>query len=78
MAESIDAQILVTKKLVNNFCRLARIVLTRGGDVAFEWPAQCSLWDLPEVTSMIIELSLNKVRLDGCAVGLRSTKGSRS
>ena len=75
VAESIDAQILVTKKLVNNFCRLARTVLMRGGDVAFEWPAQCSLWDLPEVTSMITELSLNKVRLDGCAVGLRSTKG---
>ena len=75
VSANIEAQIVVTKKLVSNFTRLARLVLQRGGDVAFEWPAQCSMWELPEVASMISELSLNKVRLDGCAVGLHSSKG---
>ena len=57
VSANIEAQIVVTKKLVSNFTRLARLVLQRGGDVAFEWPAQCSMWALPEVAAMISELS---------------------
>ena len=53
VSANIEAQIVVTKKLVSNFTRLARLVLQRGGDVAFEWPAQCSMWALPEVAAMI-------------------------
>ena len=61
-------------KLLKNFSIVAERVLQRGGDISFEWPTACTMWNDPEVMNMIDRFSLNKVNMHGCAAGLKSSK----
>ena len=61
-------------RLVGNFLHLARIVKQGGGTVSFEWPRHCSGWRANLVLRMIKELSMEKVEIDGCTLGVKSLK----
>ena len=58
--------------LIQNLVTLAREGRFRRGDIAFEWPTQCDLWEEPEAIEMVREFALNKVSFHGCSLGLRS------
>ena len=45
------------------------------GLVCFEWPKQCIYWKDPQVIRFFSEQDMGKVTLDGCAYGLKSSKG---
>ena len=66
----------VFHKLIANFVIVAREIVSRGGDVSFEWPTGCELWKEPAVESMKAEFSMNVVNVHGCAMGLTDRDGS--
>lgn len=57
-----------------NFQKVAKEVLNRGGDVLYEWPTGCTLWKHHAVQQFITEHSMNSVDINGCALGLKSTR----
>jgi hypothetical protein len=61
------------------FLRLARIVQSNGGSVAFEWSSRCANWKDKFILDMEKELGLVRQRCSGCQLGLASvvakTKG---
>eukprot|EP00972_Heterocapsa_arctica_P088063 12984163-Heterocapsa_arctica.AAC.1 len=72
----IEANIKIFEDLIDNFITLARYIVNhRNGDIAYEWPTECDLWNRPEVVNMIFELSLNKASFHGCALGLTAEDG---
>ena len=62
-------------KLLRGFIKVAEKVLHNGGQVSFEWPWLCVGWLLPELQKFIQTWSLYTVSFDGCAVGVKSSKG---
>ena len=69
------AELKVTMSyLLENFITVAEKIIERGGDISFEWPSSCELWNEPAVESMIHKFSLNKVKMHGCAAGLISAR----
>ena len=60
--------------LMKNLRTVAREVISRGGDLSFEWPTGCSLWNHDLVVNFLEEFALNKVDFHGCAAGLKSSK----
>ena len=61
--------------LHKHFMALALTIRIAGGNVMYEWPTGCKLWKSKRVTKMVNELGMLKTRINGCAVGLLSTKG---
>ena len=59
------------KRLLRNFVLLARVVSARGGYIVFEWPAFNRLWKEPSVLAMEKQFKMQRVRFDGCALGLK-------
>ena len=57
---------------------LARLVVERGGSIAWELPRGCWLWHHPKVESVLSESSLHCAAFDGCAFGLKATSGSNT
>ncbi len=56
---------VTSMEYVVTFTRLAKIVLSKGGSVSFEWPRGCDGWDQPAVRQMVQELKLDFVDIDG-------------
>ena len=46
------------------------------GHVCYEWPTQCTLWRDPRVIRMIAKFKMDIVAINGCMLGLKSSKGS--
>ena len=63
-------------RLLHNFVLLARVANARGGYIVFEWPAFNRLWKEPSVLAMEKEFKTQRVRFDGCALGLKSSEGA--
>ena len=55
---------------VKTFTRLGKTTLAGGGSVSFEWPRFCDGWQQEGVRSLIRELKLIPVSVDGCAAGV--------
>jgi hypothetical protein len=70
------AQLEDFKKLIVNFRVVADRVMELGGDVHFEWPTGCSLWQDDAIVDMVQAYSLHKVNFHGCSLGLRSQHGA--
>ena len=73
--EKIREHIATFEKLIKGFRMVAREVFKKGGEVSFEWPTNCALWESKQVTDMLEEMSMNRVNIHGCGAGLVSTKG---
>ena len=54
---------------MKTFIRLGKTTLAGGGSVSFEWPWFCDGWR-QGVRSMISEVKLILVSVDGCAAGV--------
>ena len=63
------------KRIWTNFEKVAHECHRQGGTVAIEWPTQCDYWRESCVKRLIEDLKLDKVQIDGCAVGLKSKEG---
>ena len=66
----------VFNQLMAHFVIIARIVTDRGGKIAFEWPAGCTLWSLDIVQKMVTDFKLKLVNFDGCQLDLVSKNGN--
>ena len=61
--------------LHKNFMKLAtHISKHKDGHVCYEWPRRCSLWRDPRVLRMIKTFKMAMVNIDGCMLGLESSK----
>ena len=65
----------ISKKLVGNYCKLARKVHEQGGRIAFEWPRNATGWQLRELQRLVRDLNMFSCDFDGCAVGCVDAKG---
>ena len=64
------------RELFAEFTRSSRDRACRGGTVTFEWPKGCESWSRHDVKSFFdAHPEFQLVEFDGCAVGVRSTKG---
>ena len=61
---------------VKTFTRPGKATLAGGGSVSFEWPRFCDGWRQEGVRSMISELKLIPVSVDGCAAGVVDEEGT--
>ena len=61
---------------LKTFTRLGKATLTGGGSVSFERPRFCNGWRQEGVRSMISELKLIPVSVDGCAAGVVDEDGT--
>ena len=50
----------------------ARECIKNNGHIAVEWPSGCDYWRYYIVQEFFDELQLEKIKFDGCALGLRS------
>ena len=71
------AQLATFHKLMDNFMILAERVVTLNGDLHWEWPTHCELWQDPKVQHMLQYFSMHTVNLHGCALGLTSAADGR-
>ena len=55
--------------------RLGKATIARGDSVSFEWPRHCEGWKEEVVKTMLEELKLKPVEVDGCAVCVRAKSG---
>ena len=66
--KKLQAARRVSRKLLRNFCKLARAARGKGR-IAFEW-------QLSELQKLIIELRMYTIDFDGCAVGSKDCAGN--
>ena len=64
-----------SRKLLAAYMNLVAKVLNNGGHVSFEWPKYCAGWLLPELQNFMRSWNIYTVSFDGCAVGVKSSKG---
>ena len=64
-----------SRMMIQHFKELAVVVQKGGGSVSFEWPRESIGWNQDFVISMITELGLFAVQVDGCAMGVQDEKG---
>ena len=74
--KKLQAARRVSRKLLRNFCKLARATHGKGGRTAFEWPRDATGWQLSELQKLIIELRMYTIEFDGCAVGSKDSAGN--
>ena len=53
---------------------VAARALESGGHIAIEWPASCAYWGWDDVRDFIDKHGLSVVRIDGCALGVKSPR----
>eukprot|EP00972_Heterocapsa_arctica_P059096 8712937-Heterocapsa_arctica.AAC.1 len=63
------------QKIWKSFLKNAEACYQYGGKIAFEWPTDCAYWKWPMVIDFVRQYQLNTVKLNGCAVGLKSDEG---
>ena len=73
--ERILADRRTSLEYIKTFGRLGNATIARRGSVSFEWPRHCEGWKEEVVKTMLGELKLEAVEVDGCAVGVRSKTG---
>lgn len=61
---------LDSEALVQQFIRVANVVLDNGGDVSYEWPRFCTGWSLPVIQASILQRNLHSATFNGCTVGV--------
>ena len=61
--------------LFQNWLIVARAVQAARGDIGFEWPRDCALWDYNHVQEALAEFGMCKVNFHGCALGLTARNG---
>ena len=59
-----------SRKILANYLRLAEVIISNGGRVAFEWPRRASGWHLPELQEFIRKHGLYVCDFDGCSFGM--------
>ena len=64
-------------KHIQNFVRLGREVVKKGGYIMFEWPAHNRLWREPPVAAMEREFKMQRVRFEGCSMCLTTLDGTK-
>ena len=69
--EKLDAHIKDWYKIWTAFKVVARECIKHKGHIAVEWPSGCDYWRKHIVQEFFEEL-LEKIKFDGCALGLRS------
>ena len=62
-------------RIFNNFTIVAKLVLFLNGTVSYEWPRNCHGWKLEEVHKFFAGMDFLDILLDGCALGLTSSRG---
>ena len=70
--ERLDAHITGWYKIWTAFRAVARECIKHNGHIAVEWPSGCDYWRYYIVQEFFEELQLEKIRIDGCALELRS------
>ena len=69
-------QVKESKRLFAEFAKSAELTLAREGTVTFEWPKGCESWQRTDVKHFFdSHPEFVPVEFDGCAVGVKSTKG---
>ena len=67
------------RKLIRNALRAVSAQLEQGGEIGWEWPNINGGWQLPELRALRDLLQqrqkLHTVRVDGCAYGLKNSRG---
>eukprot|EP00972_Heterocapsa_arctica_P047740 7041901-Heterocapsa_arctica.AAC.1 len=58
-----------------SFLKVAKVCHAHGANIAFEWPSGCEYWRWQKVKDFVNKYQLNKVRIHGCAVGLKTDEG---
>ena len=77
-ARKLARKIQESKHLFASFVLMANIILGVAGDVTFEWPRGCDSWEREDVKRFFDhhQDKFYTVDFDGCALGLKSSKGS--
>ena len=70
--EKLDAHIKDWYKISTAFKVVAKECIKHNGHIAVEWPSGCDYWRYRIVQEFFEELQLERVKFDGCALGLRS------
>ena len=70
--EKLDAHIKDWYKIWTAFKTVARECIKHQGHIAVEWPSGCDYWRYHIVQEFFEELQLEKIKFEGCALGLRS------
>ena len=61
LASRIRREQLDSEAFVQQFIRVANVVLDNGGDVSYEWPRFCTGWSLPVIQAWIIQRNLGRL-----------------
>ena len=62
------------RKLWRNFVDVANTCISRGGQVAIEWPRSCSYWRRRQVKAALKKWGCAPYKFDGCMCGLTSRR----
>ncbi len=55
---------------------LATCIHAKEGHVLYEWPTGCRLWRSKRVLKMVKNLGMTKANINGCSLGLVSSRGN--
>ena len=73
--EKIKEHERLFNKIWTSFRIVAKECRKHGGRIAIEWPKGCEYWRTKHVKQYIHDLKLNKVHINGCALGLTDNEG---
>ena len=62
------------RKLWHNFHKVATSCISRGGQVAVEWPRSCAYWRRRQVKTALTRWGCLPYKFDGCMYGLASVQ----
>ena len=68
----IRAHWAVFRALWNNFHKVATSCMSRGGQIAIEWPRACAYWRRRQVRTALKRWGCQPYKFDGCMFGLVS------
>ena len=58
-----------SRKMLSSFLRIARVVLSNGGRVHYEWPSYCKGWELVELQDFCNEHQMKLSKCNACSFG---------
>ena len=74
VAEETKKRILLqrmqTRRFLRNLYFLGEAVEKKGGKIVFEWPTGVDGWELQEVKDIQARFGMEKVKVDGCTLGV--------
>ena len=73
--ERIKEHQILFNKIQASFRIVAKECHKHGGRIAIEWPKGCEYWRTKHVKQYIQDLKLNRVHINGCALGLTDNGG---